>query len=52
MKAKEYIREWISLIGLIVVLAVFGIWSQGQIFVGDNLLTVVNQSFTTVMLCV
>ncbi len=52
MNAKEYIREWISLIGLIVVLAVFGIWSQGQIFVGDNLLTVVNQSFTTVMLCV
>lgn len=53
---KAWIKEkgsmLVPVLGLIVVLAFFGIASGGAIFQGNNLATVVNQAFTTVIVAV
>jgi len=46
---KELIRTWLPVIGLLAVIAIFGIWSGGRIFQGDNITTIINQAFTTIM---
>lgn len=42
----------VPVLGLIIVLAFFGIASKGAIFQGSNLATVVNQAFTTIIVAV
>lgn len=53
---KAWIKErgsmLVPVLGLVVVLAFFGITSKGAIFQGSNLATVVNQAFTTVIVAV
>lgn len=54
MKAwiKEKGNMLVPVLGLVIVLAFFGIASKGAIFQGSNLATVVNQAFTTVIVAV
>ena len=46
---KELVRMWLPVMGLVAVIAIFGIWSGGRIFMGDNITTIINQAFTTMM---
>lgn len=52
----EYIRKnrsvLVPVLGLVFVLAFFGIISKGAIFQGSNLATIINQAFTTIMVSV
>lgn len=49
---KDKISTLVPVLGLVFVLAFFGIASGGEIFQGTNLATVVNQAFTTVIIAV
>lgn len=49
---KENGSMLVPILGLIIVLLFFGIASQGAIFRGSNLVTVVNQAFTTMIVAV
>ena len=49
---KDKLSTLVPVLGLIFVLAFFGIVSRGEIFQGSNLATVVNQAFTTVIIAV
>lgn len=53
---KNWIKErgsmLVPVLGLVIVLAFFGIASKGAIFQGSNLATVINQAFTTIMVAV
>ncbi len=49
---KDKISTLVPVLGLIFVLAFFGIVSRGEIFRGNNLATVLNQAFTTVIIAV